>query len=351
MAGLCGFVWNVRGGAKATHRSVVKKLKYFTSIIDSENWCCLTTSLDIEVLFSSSKSLKPNISKMKFGKYEITTVPTIKESFADTKESWLLRFQDVWKENQSYSNPEKEADYILSFISVLFGSNIEYVAAKSNNVQVSMNQKRPSNLEGTIESLPNMEELMKKLDSLDSDMLRQFLRSCNAYRAAMSLVRDNPTLSFFLLVTSIEAISGKVIRKTDRLNFVEFILKYVPEALRREVGDEKLLLSLIKQAYDMRCAFTHGGTSISIGSSYADQTNRIYVKHYVENKEVRSPSLRWFEVVVRSTLLSFLEKLGTSNSDEPKLPQLAQEKAVMHVKAAKTLQAGRILTSDDLDLK
>ena len=93
--------------------------------MDAGDWCSLTNSLNIEVLFNSSKSLKPSISKIRFSKYEITTVPTIKESFADTKESWLLKFQDVWKENQSNSNPEKEADYILSLISLIFESKIE----------------------------------------------------------------------------------------------------------------------------------------------------------------------------------------------------------------------------------
>jgi hypothetical protein len=72
-------------------------------------------------MFNSSKSLKPEISRIKFDKYEITTLPILRESFADTKESYLLKFQDVWQENQSHSNPEKEADYILSLLSVLFG--------------------------------------------------------------------------------------------------------------------------------------------------------------------------------------------------------------------------------------
>ena len=311
----------------------------------------MTTSLNIEVLFSSSKSLNPDFSKIRFGKYEITTLPTIKESLADTKENCLLNFQDVWKEDQMHSNPEKEADYILSLLSVLFESRIEYGATKLGNVQVSIRQKRSPYLEGRIENLPNIEEIMRKLNSLDKDLLRQFLRSCNVYRASMSLIRDNPTLSFFLLVTSIEAISGKVIQKTElATNFVEFIIKYMPEALKREVGDEKLLLLLIRQAWKMRCAFTHGGTGISIGSLSADNAERMYVKHYVAGKEVYSPSIKWLETVVRSALLSFLLQQNESNPDETKFAQLAREEGVIYLKPSRPVLAGRLVTRGDVDL-
>ncbi len=307
-------------------------------------------SLDIEVLVTSSKSFNPNISKIKFDKYEITTLPTIKESLTDTKENWLLRFEDAWKEKQTHSNPEKEADYILSVLSVLLESKIEHVATKSNNVQVSIRQRKAPYLEGSINSLPNIEEIIYKLNSLNHDLLRQFLRSCNAYRASISLIENNPTLSFFLLVTAIEAISGKVIKKTERLNFQEFVLGYMSEELKKEVGNKELLSLLIDQAWKMRCAFTHGGTSLSIGSLSAEHSKRIYVKHYIGDKEVFSPSIRWFEKVVRSSLLSFLEQQSEVKGEESKLPQLAKDEGVIYVKTAKPVQSGRVVTTSDLDL-
>jgi hypothetical protein len=39
----------------------------------------------------------------------------------------------------------------------------------------------------------------------------------------------------------------------------------------------------------MRCAFTHGGKNISIGSLSADKADRSYIKHYVDGKETFSP--------------------------------------------------------------
>jgi hypothetical protein len=185
---------------------------------------------------------------------------------------------------------------------------------------------------------------------MDMDLLRQYLRSCNAYRTALTLLDDNPTLSFFLLVTAIEAISGKVIKKGDRENFVEFILAFLPKSFEETLGDKELLLLLINQAYQMRCAFTHGGTDISIGSLSADKTKRDYVKHYIQNKEVYSPSIRWFEKVVNATLLNFLEQQKIATEQETKLSALAREEAVIYVKAAKVLQLGRVLTTEDVDL-
>ena len=146
-----------------------------------------------------------------------------------------------------------------------------------------MKKKRSSFLRGTIEFPSDFEDLFKKLYSLDLDVLRQYLRSCNAYRTALSLIDDNPTLSFFLLVTAIEAISNSVIKRgTKSEKFRKFILEYLPSSFEHELGDRKLLLLLIKQAYRMRNAFTHGGTEISIGTLSADKLKRNYVKHYVE---------------------------------------------------------------------
>src|SRR3989304_2847565 len=150
----------------------------------------MSTFLNIEVLFTSSKSLKPSISQVNFGKYEITTIPTIRESISDTKESCLLKFKDVWSENQQYSYPQKEADYVLSFVSLLLESKIEYVASKSNNVQGEIKQNRSAYLRGIIEASPNIDEMLKKLNSLETDTLRQFLRSCNAYRTSLYLIED-----------------------------------------------------------------------------------------------------------------------------------------------------------------
>lgn len=307
--------------------------------------------VDAKILFSSSKSLEPELREVTFGKYKICSVPTPRESLIDTHENLLLEFYDLWKEDQKGSNPEKEGDYVLSLLSLILQMKVEFDSVKLNNVQVTMKKKRSSFLAGKIEFPSDFEDLFKKLCSLDLDVLRQFLRSCNTYRTALSLIDDNPTLSFFLLVTAVEAISNKVIkRKRIRENFREFILKYLPISFEEELGHRKLLLSLIDQAYGMRNAFTHGGTEISIGTLSADALERKYVKHYVKGKEVYSPSLRWFENVVHAVLLEFLRTQKAVEGEEPRISDLAMKEGIIYVKSKKSPEAGRVISTKDVDL-
>ena len=307
--------------------------------------------IDVKILFTSSKTLEPRLREVTFDKYKISSIPTARESLTDTREDYLLEFNDLWKAGQIGSNPEKEGDYILSLLSLILQMRVEFDSTKVNNVQVTLKKKRSSFLKGKIEFPSDFEELSKKLHSLDLDVLRQFLRSCDVYRTALSLIDDNPTLSFFLLVTAIEAISNKVI-KSDKMreNFREFILMHLPSSFEEELGDRKLLLSLIEEAYNMRNAFTHGGTEISIGTLSADDLKRNYAKHYVKGKEVYSPSLRWFESVVRAVLLEFLRAQKAVEGKEPKLSDLAMEEGIIHVKSKKPLKAGQVVTTKDVDL-
>jgi hypothetical protein len=309
------------------------------------------TVLYIEVLFTSSKTLELLSKEITFDKYKIISIPTIRESLNDSYENHLLTFFDVWRDSQRSSNPEKEADYILSILSLMLQMKIEFNSIKINNLQGTIRRKRSSFLNGKITLPPDLDDLFKKLCSLDADVLRQYLRSCDAYMTALSLIDNNPTLSFFLLVTAIEAISNKVMG-SDKIsdNFRQFILKYVPNSFENELGDRRLLELLIEQAYKMRSAFTHGGTEISIGTLSADSLNRNYVKHYVEGKEVCSPSLRWFENLVRAVLLEFLRAQKIVEGAESKLSDLAMKEGVMDVKLTRVTEVGRIVTPDDVDL-
>jgi len=307
--------------------------------------------IDVRILFATSKALDPKSREVTFDKYKISSIPTARESLTDTSERVLLEFYDLWKNNQMSSNPEKEADYILSLLSLMLQMKVEFDSIMVNNVQATLKKKRSSFLRGKIEFPSDFQDLYKKLHSLDLDVLRQFLRSCSTYRTALSLIDDNPTLSFFLLVTAIEAVSNKVI-KGDKIreNFTEFILKYLPSSFEEKLGNRKLLLSLIKEAYNMRNAFTHGGTEISVGTLSADNLKRDYVKHFIEGKETFSPSLRWFESVVHAVLLAFLRAQKIVDGKESKLPDLALEEAIIHVKAKRAIKAGRVVTTKDIDL-
>jgi len=289
-----------------------------------------------------------------FDKYRLRSIPTARESIHDTHESLILEFKDLWKEGQLYSNPQREGDYVISLLSLFNGMKAEFNSFKTNNVQGTLGRRRSSFLMGKMELHTDVEDLFKRLQSMDPDLLRQYLRSCNAYRAALSLIDDNPTLSFFLLVTAIEAISNKVKRSGDlRKGFREFILEHLPKSFEDELGRDLLLL-LLEEAYTMRCAFTHGGKEISAGTLSADQTDRKYVKHYIDNREVVSPSISWFSNVVQVVLLGFLRDQKIAQIQESILSDLAKEENIIHVKLAREIKAkagaGYVLTTKDVDL-
>lgn len=309
-----------------------------------------SNALRVEILFTSSKILEPQQKEITLGKYKIRSIPTARESVTDTHERFLLEFYDFWKNGQRSSNPQSEGDYVLSLISLMSSAKIEFDSMKVDDIQGTVKVRRSSFLRGKMEESSESEDLFKKLHSLDENILRQFLRSCSVYRTALSLVDDNPTLSFFLLVTAIEAISNTVMKSGKRKNFIDFILNHIPKPFVDELGSSKLLRLLIHQAYDMRSAFTHGGAKISIATISADDWNRNYVKHLVEHKEVYSPSLRWFTSVVRAVLLGFLRDQKVVEGGDSKLSDLAREEGIIQVKAARDLEAGRIVTSKDVDL-
>jgi hypothetical protein len=307
-------------------------------------------SLQIEILFTSSKAFDPVLKEVTFAKYRLRSIPTARESMHDTHESLILEFQDVWKKGQLHSNPQMEGDYVISLLSLFNGIRVKLDSLKVNNVQTTLRTKQSSFLLGKMELPTDLEGLLKRLQSMDTDLLRQYLRSCNAYRTALSLIDENPTLSFFLLVTAIEAISNKVMRSGDlRKDFRGFILEHLPKSFEDELGKDLLLL-LLEEAYAMRCAFTHGGKQISAGTLSADDTDRKYVRHYVDNKEVVSPSISWFSNVVQVALLGFLRDQKTGQIQESKLSDLAREEGVIHVKAAREIKAGQVLTTSDVDL-
>jgi len=278
-----------------------------------------------------------------------SAVPTARESPIDTHENFLLEFQDIWEEQRKSSNPRGESEYVLSLLSLFSEMKVEFDSMQIENIQSTFRRSH-SSLIGKIELPSDLEDLFRKLLSMDVDLLRQYMRGCSAYRTALSMIDDNPTLSFFLLVTAIEAISGKVIKRTDRENFTKFILTYLPISFENELETKELLPLLVSRAYDMRCEFTHGGCEISRGSVLADQLKLNYVKHQIRNKELYSPSVRWFARVVRAALINFLRQQLIMEEKKSDLSGLAMEEGVIYLQAAKDVKEGQVVTTKDVDL-
>lgn len=76
----------------------------------------------------------------------------------------------------------------------------------------------------------------------------------------------------------------------------------------------------------------------------------MYVKNFIDGKEVKTPSLKWFEAVVRNTLLGFLIAQETIKEPKDTVKEISLEHGVVHLKTMRDIAAGSIVTDKDLDL-
>jgi len=300
-------------------------------------------SMPVVVGFSCSREFAPTIEEGIIGKYRI----------ARSGEELLLSFIDQWKEGQDHSNPVEESRYFLAWLSLALRARIEYRATKINNVDVDI-QGPPKYKEfvNKIDALPSdLEDLHKRLLSLDETLIRQYIRSCLAYQSAVSMLENLPTLAFFLFVVAIECLSNTVIRGGKEQGFVRFIRTYVPTEIAIGKNDEELFTCLLHQAYRYRSGFTHGGESIPEGCLLADKAGYSYVKHYVEGKETYSPGLGWLERVVYTSLIEFLRRQKTTMKPDFDLADLAAEAGIIMVKTKRAVQRGEVATDRNVDIQ
>jgi len=311
--------------------------------------------LDVVVRFSSSKGINPSIGKIQLGSYEIRSIPSIQDSMTTPNEEMLLEFVDKWSENQRASNPEKEALYVLAFFSLLGRAKVNFNSTRVNNINVTFRSSHSyKQFSGDIELPQDFQDIYNRLFSLDETLFVQFFRSCSAYQNAVSLLPDNPTLGCFMLVVAIECLSNVVIKgKNGHFSkFRSFIIEYLPSKIKSEETDMKLFVELLKQIYSSyRSGFTHGGSSISVGSLVADKARLKYAKHFINEKEIKAPSLTWFENIVREVLIEFLRKSAQGVEDRRRLAGLAISENVLFVKLAKPKRAGEVVFQGDVDIQ
>jgi len=306
----------------------------------------MAKSYKVVTRFSLSKEVSPGTSEIEFGKYRFFSIPSIRGLFKTKEEEAILEFVDVWEENQTYSNPEEEARYVLAVLSLLLRTQVKFHSMRTNNVNVTFETSIPKRFLGKITIPKDFHELYEKLYSLKTEVLKCYLRSVRIYQTAISLTREDPTLSFFLLTVAIECLSNNVIEGgSHQERFEAFIRKYLPS----ELESERQHLNFLDQAYKVRSLFTHRGRDISTASILADRAEIPVLKHFVKGKEVRTPSLSWFERVVQGALVNFLrrQKIKKIRKD---LAELARERGVIYLKSKKPLTTGRLVTKEDVEL-
>ena len=198
--------------------------------------------MDVKTKFIHSKAFNPNFENIIFGKYKLENLPTGREGMLSSSWEGLLIFEDNMREGERSSQPIVESDYILYWLSLMFRMRVEPKGILLNNVETGYTKRYREyyrEYEAQITELPDLENLIKKLCSLDIDILRQYIRACAVYNFALTLFGENNTFAFFLLSVSIECIANKVIPEGQTCDkFTQFILNNISEEKAKECKDE-----------------------------------------------------------------------------------------------------------------
>jgi hypothetical protein len=309
--------------------------------------------MQVKLRFSSAKRLPASLGMLTFEKYTIEPIP---EPFAGPPTStsaYLLRFEDRFREGERGTNPIKEAALLLSLLSLVWDSDVipQGMMIDSLLVPSETEPGAPQQPPALVSADPDLAPHLHSLSHLETSLARQFLRSCDVFSIALHSAALSPTLSFFLLCVAVECLSNKVSAgKGPRARFMDFLKDYGASSASSLPLEE--FVHLLGEAYDRhRSAFTHGGMEIPRAAVVADRLGRPYVKNYVDGKEVRTPGLSWFQHLVRTALLEFLRrcpKVDGPGYDHVK--DFSLEAGVISFKAKRTLQAGSVVTLDDIDL-
>ena len=305
----------------------------------------------IETLFTASKNLPINSQKIFFERYHLTSIPTKKDTLDDTNENMLLSFVDKWEKNQMASNPIFEVKYVIAMLSLIFRMNVNYVATKIDFIHEIRTYKKINYFNGNIKIPNEIDSIFKMINSIDINVARQIIRSCQMYQTAISIFDKDFSLSYFLLVTAVECLSNITYKKmSNREKFKKFILDYLPDEIKQEeLKDQELLMELMDEAYNIRSGFTHGGKPLP-PVAYTLNIKSKYVKHYVNKKEVKTPRITWFENIVNGVIFEYIKKqiLGSNKNN---LSKLALEESTVHLKVKRSIKAGTLLTENDVDIR
>lgn len=309
--------------------------------------------MEIKIRFSTSQKIHPKFQNLSIGKYTIEPLPSSSDGGQQVTDDYLLRFQDKMREGESRTNPKAEGDLFLCCLSLFLGSKIKIKALMMNSINAPAIDTAGAyrNYETTLKELPDLNDFVKKLMLKDSTIIKQFFRSCEVYSVAMNLLGENNTLSYFLFTIAIECLSNVVIDKGGKCDkFIAFILKYIED--KSDLKSESEWKKFLKEIYhNHRSGFTHGGKNIPEGVSLADRLNRIYVKNFINGKEIKTPGLKWFESVVRRALIGFL--LSCEQDTELEIDHFKNfslESGKIILEAKKAINAFTMITEKDVNL-
>jgi hypothetical protein len=274
---------------------------------------------------------------------------------ADSNGRWAaLEFKDDWIPGQAASNPIQEGKLILSWLSVLLRSRLTVKAEEINGISV----KSPtvySQFTSTFEPPQELDILIEILCALDEKLLRTFLRACDLYQMAAEVIEDKPSLANFLLVSCIECLGSTVTPgRSFRESFVNFIKRYCPGTILGTTIPQVPVDGLLSKIHEFRSQYAHGGKDVPTASLLADRLRLVWVKHFEDGKEELAPSIGWFEAVVQASLVAFLRTSPKGTAPERKRQKfidLALSSSATNLRAKRSIQAGQVITGNDVELQ
>ena len=312
----------------------------------------MVCATDLKILFNMTRDIDWKIGDIKIGKYIIETLPSNPDSTYFGKYKYILKFKDTMDDRDTASNPIGEASLFLSFVALMMRSGLEIDSVMMGNYKTSMPYSGLyKEYSSQIESLPDYCAYFERFNRLDYETAILFLRSCEVYKAALNLIGSNNTLSYFLLCISVECLSNKVCKSEGiKAKFIDFIIEYLPDKSEFDSDKWKHILGEVYSRH--RSKFTHAGESIPEAVYMADSLNRSYVKNYINGKEVKTAGLKWFEKIVRASLLGFLDK--APQEDRIKQGDLLKKISLLDgqvtLKTTKKIAPGGVARECDVEL-
>ncbi len=331
----------------------------------------MNKSINVSIKCRIGESLKPGFSGIQIGKYALSPLPF--EPIGDFKSELLLNFEDKWDEGQLGSNPEREGEIILAWLSVVLRQKLKVASSRLNNVQIPHYGKEIIIFESPIIFPENFSDLYAKFKSLSSDnLLEKYVRACECYQEALFVSTSNPTISFFLFVVCIECLSNKdydfyqylmkelstknkiskegiseIYKKFIeeyglKNNFIQFVLSNFND-WRSDFSEEEFR-NLLSSIYKIRSVFTHKGEDLKKYIRLVDgslKSKSVFTK--IGNSKLEFPGLNYLSNIVRTVLINFLKKQETSDVDN--IPELALKDSIVNLEVAdsETIKKGELV--------
>lgn len=255
----------------------------------------------------------------------------------------ILIFVD--KMEKGHSDAEHEGEIFLSFMSLLFNCRVNKTGYRVNGIDIGGDRPAKAHLpelfEGQI-ATGDAAAMVSHLFTLGDQLTKQFVRACNAYSLAITSAELDRSLSFLLLVTALECIStqeefcsnavlDKAKKSTER--YCRLVSAYCGEVenLYPSGGEKAFLRDLKTVYYSHRSGFVHSGKEVSIASKVADRSGFNSIGHFVDGKEVFTPSLKWFFQITRGTLIGFLLNFPRNDAspNQEVLADIARSRSVL----------------------